>query len=133
LGQHLAPVLRGQDLRELDDARDAEPSVSQGRLHLREALEQVGGGLTVVGGAGGEPHLAVEEIEEAREAESEPELPPVEVGEEEDEIPQGGSLLAEEVLEAEGEVAGGVHGVHANTIARDLEPSWNARIRPWAR
>ena len=71
--QHFAPRSRAViDLRELDDARQAQAAVAQRLDDLGELLDQLRRGLPVERGALGETELAVEEVEERGVAELEP-------------------------------------------------------------
>lgn len=108
------PALRGEHLRELDDAGDAEPAVPQGLDHLGETLDELRRGLPVVGGALREPEL-------------EPEPPPVEVGERQEEVGEGGLLPAKQVGELAGEADGGVPCArHTRTISCGFRASPDA-------
>jgi hypothetical protein len=50
-GQDLRPVLRRDALRELDEAGQVQPPVPERLDDLRVSLNEVGGGLPVMGGA----------------------------------------------------------------------------------
>jgi hypothetical protein len=127
-GQHLVAVLGREDLRQLDDARDAKEPVPERLDDLRDALDELGGGLPVVGSTLGESELAMEEHEETGVAELDPEAPPIEVGEGEEELGHRGVLAAEELGEAGGEFAGVRHSA---IVADDFPASPNARKRVW--
>ncbi len=66
LRQDVASILGGEDLRQLDDARQAKAAVAQGLDDLGESLDEVGRGLAVERGALGEAELAVQEVRRAR-------------------------------------------------------------------
>ena len=108
-GQYLVVVLGGENLRQLGDARDAQAPVPERLDDLGDAPDELGGDLPVVGSALREPELTVEEHEQAGVAELDPEPVPVEVGESEKEIGHGAVLAGEQVGEASGECACGVH------------------------
>jgi len=116
-GHHLAPVLGGDDLRELHHARDAELALPKRLGDLRVALDQLGGGLPVEGGALREPQLPVQEIEEAGVAELDPPSLPVEVGEGDEEVGQGAVFAAEELGEALREIS-------LEPVKSEFTPSW---------
>jgi hypothetical protein len=118
--QHLRSILRSQDLRELRDAGETEPSIAQRLDHLREALDELRGCLPVERRPRREPELPVQEVEEARIAELGPKPAFVE-GCESDEKGSHGRLLApEEIEEAGGEFA---CAGHARIVSRDFDPS----------
>ena len=123
--QHLGDVLARGDPRDLDDARQAQAAVPQGRGHLGEPLDQLRRGLAVEGRAGGELQFTVQEVEETRVAQLLPTPLRVEGREGEQEFGHRPALAAKEGSEAGGEVAGGVHGA---TLSRKITPSVNARI-----
>jgi two-component system, NtrC family, response regulator AlgB len=121
-GQHLDRVLDRHHLRELDDGRDAELTLSERLDHLRKSLDELGRHLPVVGRPLREPELAVEEGEEARVTEVDPEPPAVEVGEGDEEVRHRVVLAAEEFGQAGGEIARVVrhHGEDPRTRSRGL-------------
>src|SRR5512138_941176 len=117
------PVLGCDHLRELDDGGDAQATVSQGIDDLGEALDELRGGLAVVGGALREAELAVQEVEERGVPELDPDAVAVEVRERDEKVAEGEALAAKQVLETKGEVACSFHG---RSIARDFEASVDA-------
>jgi hypothetical protein len=108
-GQHLLPVLEGEDLRELDDGGEAEPPVLERLDDLGERLDELGGGLPVVGSSLRKAELAVQEVEEGGMTEVDPEPPPVKVGQGTQKIGEREALAPEEVLQAKREVVCSVH------------------------
>jgi hypothetical protein len=113
--QHLAPVLGGQHLRDLDDGRQAEPALPERGLDLGELLNELGRGLAVLGRASGETELAAQVREERGVAELAPELPGVEVREVEEEVGHGALLGAEEDGEVVRAFTRGRHERHHRT------------------
>ncbi len=79
-----------------------------------------------MGRALGEAELSVQEVEEARVAQFEPQPAAVEVGERDEEVGHGSVLATEEIGEAGGEIA---CVRHEATVARLFLASPNARIR----
>src|SRR6266542_4077385 len=106
--QDLVTVLGRQDLRELDDARHAKPTVAQWVDDLRESLDELRGSLPVERRPAREPELSLQEIEERGVPQLEPAPISVELG------------------EAGGEIACGGHDA---SIACDFWSSPDARIR----
>src|SRR6266542_4277133 len=128
--QDVVTVLGREDLRELDDARQAKPPVAQWVDELRESLDEPRGSLPVERGPAREPELPVQEIEQRGVPELDPQPLPVEVREGDEELGERGALALEELGEAGGELACGGHDA---SIARVFEPSPDARIRVRAR
>jgi hypothetical protein len=99
----LVLVLRRDDLRQLHHAREAQASIPEWLDDLWEALDELGSGLPVEGGALGKPELSMEEVEAARIPELEPASVVVELCERDEKIRQGVVLapgqLGEAVLE----------------------------------
>ena len=124
--QDVVTVLGREDLRELDDARHAQPPVAQRVDDLRESLDEPRGGLPVERGPAREPELPVQEIEQRRMPELDPQPLPVEVGEGDEELGERGALALEELGETGGEIA---CGGHEASIDRDFGASPDARIR----
>jgi hypothetical protein len=91
----LALVLGRDHLRELDHGRQAKPAVAEWLDDLRVSLEELSRRLAVLGGARGEAQLAVQEVEEARMAELDPEPPLIEIGKGDEEVSHCGVLAAE--------------------------------------
>jgi hypothetical protein len=123
-GEDVLPVLRGEDPRELHDDGEAEATVPDRLEDLGDPLDELGGRLAVLGGALREAELPVEEDEEARVPELEPRAAPIEVRVGEKEVGEGGVLVAEESGEPDGQL---LCVRHARTLAREFEPSGNAR------
>jgi len=74
----LASVVLGrEDLRQLGDRRHAQAAGPEWLDDLRDALNELGGGLAVVRGPLREAELAVQKMEEARVAEVDPQPLPV--------------------------------------------------------
>jgi len=108
--EHLLPVLGRDHLRELDNGGHAQATVPEWLNGLGEVADEPGGLHPVVGGAVGEPELALEEGKERRELL--PEFPPVELRERDDELGERVALVAEEVDETVRELTRSVHGEH---------------------
>jgi len=125
----LVPVLLGEVLRQFDDRGETEPTIPERLDDLREFLEKLGGGLPVVGCAGGQTEVAGQEGEQRFAVEVDPSSLPVEVRECDEELGQRGALVAEEIGETGGqfECAG-----HARIVSRVFGPSGDARIRALA-
>jgi hypothetical protein len=87
-------------------------ALAQSGLHGGELLDELDGGLAVLGGAGGEPELAAQVVEERGVAQDTPQLRVVEGREGEEEVGHGLPLLAEQG----GEVVGKVSSGHALTV-----------------
>jgi hypothetical protein len=79
-----------------------------------------------VGGALREAELAVEEGEQVRVTQLEPDAAGVELRERDEELGEGGVLAAEEVGETGGEF---IRGGHEGSIVPVFTGSWDARIR----
>ncbi len=126
----VASVLRRDDLRELDEARQVEATVAEQVDDLGVALDELGRGLPVVGGPLGKAQLPVQEVEQRAVPQLEPPALPIEDRESYEELPERVVLAAEEVGEAGGLFAG---GRHTRRVACVLECSWNARIPVLAR
>jgi hypothetical protein len=124
--QDLGRVLGRDDPRDLDDGGEAEIAAPEGGLDVGVLLDERGRRLAVLGGAGGEPELAAEELEQAGIPQLDPPALPVERREGDEKLREGLVLAAEEVGEAGGVFAG---GRHAEILSRDSEVSWNARER----
>jgi hypothetical protein len=122
--QDLGAVLGRQHLRDLDHGRETKPAVAQRRLHLGEALDELGGGLAVLGCAGGELQLDAEEREEGRMSQLPVQVAAVELGERDEEFGHRVALVSEELEETVREFT---CGFHDQSIARDFRPSPNAR------
>jgi hypothetical protein len=122
----LERVLVCDDLRQLEDGRDAERPRPEVVEHLREALHELDRGLPVGGRAVREPEILHEEGEERGVPEVGPAARAVEGRE-------GGQKLRERVLLAAEELDEKVGlpacGGHSRILACDFEPSWKARIR----
>src|SRR5437899_8988337 len=65
LRQRLVAVLRRQDLGQLDDARDAQPTIAERLDDLWKSLDQIRRRLTVVRGVLRSTELTMQEVEEA--------------------------------------------------------------------
>jgi hypothetical protein len=128
--QHVGPILGSDDLRELDDAREVEPAVSERLDDLRVPLDELRRGLPVEGRSLRKTELAMEKIEERGVPDRRPHLPAVEVREGNEKHPERVVLATEKVGEAGGLFTG---SWHARMVARISEASWNARIRILAR
>jgi len=124
--EDLVPVGIGHHPRELDHARQAEPSVPDRLDDLRKFRHQAGGDLAVVGRASGEPEFPVEVVEECGEAEFAVEGQPVELCKGDEQVGETATLPAEELGMAERPFA----CVHAATLSRDYRPSGIARGWP---
>jgi hypothetical protein len=128
--KNVALVLGGEDLRNLDDAREAETTVAQRRLDVGVLLDELGGGLPVLRGAGGQRQLAAEVREERGVGQLAPQLLPVEVRERDEELRHRGVLAAEKFDEAAREF---VSVRHEPIVSRDFRAPRNARGRSRAR
>jgi hypothetical protein len=94
--QDIADVLRRRDLRQLDDAREADPPVPE-RLHdLGAPLDELGRDLPVLRRPLRDAELPVEEVEEARVTQRLPQPLAVEGGERDEEVGERRVLAAEE-------------------------------------
>ncbi len=113
-GEHLGPVLGGDDLVQLEDGGEAEPPVAQRLDRLRVPPHEAGGDLAVVSGTSRQTELAVEKVEEVGVAELDPEPSLVELGEGEQEVAEGLVLAAEEPGQPGGEIP---CSDHASSIA----------------
>ncbi len=129
-GRHLGAVLRGDDPRELGDAREVEPAVAQGVNELGVLADEPGGGHPVVGGALGQAELAVEEVEQRAVPQLDPAPRLVEGREGDEEVGHGEVFTLQELCEAGGLFT---RGGHARIVSRSFETSGNARIRVLAR
>jgi hypothetical protein len=129
-GQDLGPVLRGEDLGELDEAREVEAPVAERLDEVRVLLDERRGRHPVVGRPLRQAELAGEEVEERAVAEVDPPALAIKRRERDEELREGVVLAEEEVGEADGVFA---RGVHERSVSRVSERSWNARIRPLAR
>jgi hypothetical protein len=129
-GQDVCEVVRGEDLGELDDAREVEAPVAERRDELRVLLDEARGGHPVVGRPLRKAELAGEEVEERLVAEVDPPALAIECRERDKELRERVVLAAEEIGEVGGVFAG---GRHVGRIARISEASLSARIRPLAR
>jgi hypothetical protein len=121
--QDLGLVLGGEHLRELDDRAEAKLPGAERRLHDGGALDELGRGLPVLRGAGGEAQLAMQERKETPVPQVSPPLLAVELREGDQKIGHRVALAAEQVGEAVREVA---CGRHAEMFARDFQPSGDA-------
>src|SRR5512138_2832642 len=124
------PVLGCDHLRELDDGGDAQATVSQRVDDLGEALDELRGGLAVMGGALREAELAVQEVEERGVPELDPDAVAVEVRECDEKVDEGPVLEREEVGKTLRERACVFHDA---SVSRVLDRSGNARSRLVAR
>jgi hypothetical protein len=125
-GQNLRHVVGRHDLGELADGGQAQAALSQGGLHRGELLDELDGGLPVLGGACGEPELAAQVVEERCVAELAPQLLVVKVGEGEKEVGHGLPLLAKQG----GELAGEVVSVHTPSVTSPSDNSgWGRSLR----
>ena len=128
--EDLAPVLRSDVLRQLDDGGEAKPPIPKWLDDLRELLKDLGGGLPVVGRAGGQAEVAGQEGEQRFAVEVDPQALPVEVRECDEKLGQRGALVAEEIGETGGQL---VCAGHERIVACSFGPSGGARIRALAR
>jgi hypothetical protein len=107
--QDLGQVLPREDVRELGDARQAQPPVADRRDDLRELPHQLRRAVAVERGALGEPEIAHQEVEERVVAEVDPPLVAIERREGDEEVRERGVLAAEEIGEGVRQLACGAH------------------------
>jgi hypothetical protein len=122
----LVPVLRCEVLRQLDDRGEAEPTIPERLDHLGELLEELGGGLPVVGRPGGQAQVAGQEREQRCVAEVDPQALSVKVRECDQELGHRGALFTEKIGKTRGFFTG---GRHSRMVSRVSEAPWKARIR----
>jgi len=85
-GQHLVPVGFGDDLGQREGGGEAKAAVAKWRDHLREAVDEPGCDLAVMGGSAGQAELALQVLEQVREAEAAVAASSVERGERDEKV-----------------------------------------------